>query len=226
MQVGIIDIEISVRRALIGPHLVSVERDGGTCLKGNDFVARMVVGELTRANFRSSSVQQNGTNIVIRTILWRRSSIAGQFTGRRVTSLNTNVERAKRNKIIAMITAVVRKEWLRCCGHPSSIVVDPPHLASLEVGSPELHFLDGGMGEVEAHYIYSSMNELLQNWKLLRSRADGRHDLGERSVAVVGTHSLAFVIAIEPNRGLEGWAGPCRDGREGCGRNGPATSGS
>ena len=125
-----------------------------------------------------------------------------------------------------MSTAVVRKEWLRCFAATSSIVVDPPHLASLEVGSPELHFLDGGMGEVEAHYIHSSMNELLQNRKLLRSRADGRHDLGKRSVAVVGMHSLAFVIAIEPNRGLEGWAGPCRDGREGCGRNGPATSGS
>ena len=100
--------------------------------------------------------------------------------------------------------------------------IQASHLACLEVGGTELHLLDGGMGEVEAHDSHSSVDEFLQDGKLLGSGADSRHDLGERPMAVVGGHGVAFVIAIEPNGGLEGWDGPCRDGGEGRGRNGPA----
>lgn len=78
------------------------------------------------------------------------------------------------------------------------------------------------MGEVEAHDSHSSMDEFLQDGKLLGSGADGRHDLGERPMTVVGGHGVDFVIAVEPNGGLEGWDGPCRDGGEGRCRNGPA----
>lgn len=96
------------------------------------------------------------------------------------------------------------------------------HLACLEVGGTELHLLDGGMGEVEAHDSHSSVDEFLQDGKLLGSWANRRHNLGERPMAVVGGHGVAFVIAVEPNGGLEGWDGPCRDGGEGRGRNGSA----
>ena len=61
--------------------------DGGTSLKSDSFMAGVVIGKLTSANFRSPSVQQNGTNIVIRPVLWSRSTVAGQLGRRSMSSL-------------------------------------------------------------------------------------------------------------------------------------------
>lgn len=76
--------------------------DGGTSLKSDSLVAGVVIGKLSSANFRPPSVQQNGTNIVIRPILWSRSTVAGQL-GRRCVSSLANIKWIEKEDIYQII---------------------------------------------------------------------------------------------------------------------------